>query len=450
LAVPKGWTPVARFAGAWLERQLMLRVLLPALVLLTFVIGTPRSVHAQPAIRVVSDAAVENRFPESLTFAIEIASESEIREARLRYTFIPDGRAVTAKAEFDTGKQVRATYVLRSGTSQLYVPPGKSIRYAWEITDSAGNELKTEEKETAFSDNRFRWQQVTDGVVQINYYNGTQRDAEVMAQVATETITKAGALMGAKFDFPIKVWAYASQKDFQIALAHSSVSSDPGVLGQAHAPDTFIMVVDRLSSPSALDTMRHELTHLVTARALQGGPFKDLYPSWLNEGTSVYFQVSPNDVGYVDALEDAIEEDKVVPVRLLTSLQRARDVGLFYGQSYGMVKYLIETHGAEKFGRLIAEFKQLGNEDQTFQKVYGFDRNGLYQEWRKSVGLPAEQGARSGQNDNPQASTSSAKGTSGQTIAIAVGASVALLLLLGGAVAGGLVLARRMQPADED
>lgn len=428
----------------------MLKAILPVLGVILLLAGTPRALHAQSAIRVVKETSVENAFPDSLTFAIEVASDSEIKEARLRYTFIPDGRAVTAKADFDAGKQTRATYVLRSGTSQLYVPPGKAIRYSWEITDAAGNELKTEEKETAFSDNRFRWQQAIDGVVQINYYRGAQRDAEVMAQVANETITKADKLMGAQFDFPIKVWAYASQKDFQIALAHSSVTSDPGVLGQAHAPDTFIMVVDRLSSPSALDTMRHELTHLVTARALQGGPFKDLYPSWLNEGTSVYFQVSPNDVGYVDALEKAIEKDQVVPVRLLTSLQRARDVGLFYGQSYGMVKFLIDTYGEEKFSKLIAEFKQIGNEDQTYQKVYGFDRDGLYQAWRKSVGLPAEQGAKSNQGDDAQAGKPAPKGTDGQTIALVAGASVALVLLLGGAVAGGLLLARRMQPADED
>jgi hypothetical protein len=210
------------------------------------------------------------------------------------------------------------------------------------------------------------------------------------------------------------------------------------------------MVVDRLSSPSALDTMRHELTHLVTARALQGGPFKDLYPSWLNEGMSVYLQVSPNDVGYVDALEKAIATDTVVPIRQLTSLQRARDVGLFYGQSYALVKYLIETYGEEKFARFMAEFKQIGNEDQTFQKVYGFDRDGLYREWRKSVGLPEEQRGRSGGDARPQAAPVRERGTDSTTIAFIVGAAIGFLILLGGAVVGGVLLARRMQPANEE
>jgi hypothetical protein len=421
-----------------------------AALFVAVLMAVPRpAVRAASGIRIVTEPSVENRFPESLVFAIEVESDTEIKEARLRFTFMPDNRPATARAEFEPGTHARATFILRSGTSQLYIPPGKAIRYSWEVTDAAGTELKTEERETSFADNRFRWQQVVDGIVQVNYYRGTQRDAEVMAQIAHETIDKAGKLMGTTFDFPIKIWAYANQRDFQIALSHASVTSDPGVLGQAHAPDTFIMVVDRLSSPSALDTMRHELTHLVTARAVEGGPFKGLYPAWLNEGTSVFLQVSPNDVGYVDALESAIRKDSVVPIRSLTGLQRTRDVGLFYGQSYALVKYLVETYGEEKFAHMITEFKQIGNEDQTFQKVYGMDRDGLYRKWRESVGLKAEPSARTGQ-DRDQPSAAAEQGTDSTTIALAIGITAAFVLLLGGAVAGGLVLARKAQPRDHE
>ena len=414
-----------------------------AAMLAMLIIGAPPPPAAAAGIRVIVEPAVENRFPESLVFAIEVESEAEIREIRLRYSFIPDNRPATAQPEFEPGTRVRATFTLRSGTRQLYMPPGKAIRYSWELRDTAGNELRTEERETTFADTRFKWEQVTDGIINLNYYRATRRDAEVMAQVANETVTKAAALMGTRLDFPIKIWAYASPRNFQIAVAHSSVTSDPGVLGQAHGPDAFIMVVDRLSSPTALDTARHELTHLATAQALRGGPFKDLYPSWLNEGTSVYMQVSPNDVGYIDALEEAIEEDKLISLRLLTSGTRARDVGLFYGQSYAMVKYLIETYGQEKFAQMIAEFKTNGSEDQTFKRVYGLDRDELYAEWRKSVGLKPTAADTGKAPDADQSRGSQSGGTDSTTIALAVGGTLALVLLAAAAVAGGLILSRR-------
>jgi hypothetical protein len=411
------------------------------LLCLLILVLAPRA-RASAGIRVLGEPGVENKFPDGLVFTLEAESEAEIREIRLRYRFIPDNLPATAQPEFERGARISATFNLRSGTRQIYIPPGKTIRYSWEITDTAGNEIKTEEKETTFADPRFDWQMVNDGIVNLYYYRQNQRDAEVMAQVANETITKAAALMGAKFDFPIKMWAYANATDFQIALAHSSVTHDPNVLGQAHDPDTFIMVVDRLSSPTALDTARHELAHLVTANALRGGPFKDLYPAWLNEGTSVYLQVSPNDVGYIDALEDAIENDKTLPLRSLTSGTRARDIGLFYGQSYGLVKYLVQTFGDAKFAQMIAEFKKNGDLDQTFKAVYGFDRDGLYREWRKSVGLPENQAAGGGgQQQSPARSGQQSDDSS--TIVLAIGGTVALLLLAAAAVAGGLLLARR-------
>lgn len=396
--------------------------------------------------RLIGEPAVENQFPDALLFSLEVESDAPIRDIRLRYTFVPDNRPASAQADFEPGVRVKATFALRSGTSRLYIPPGKTVRYFWEVRDNAGGELRTEERETAFDDKRFKWQQVTDGNVNLFYYRGSPRDAEIMVHVANETIVNASKLMGTAFDFPIKMWVYANQRDFQIALAHSSVTSDPGVLGQAHSPDTFIMVADRMGSPTALDTVRHELAHLVTNQALQGGPFKDLYPAWLNEGTSVYMQSSPNDVGYVDSLDEAVRNDSVVPIRFLTAGSRARDVGLFYGQSYALVKFLIDRFGADNFARMIAEFKVNGNEDQTFRKVYGMDRDGIYREWRTSVGLPAEQGS------GPSAGRPQAGGPGGATgggggsaVALAVGGTVILTLLTAAAVLGGLLLARRAQ-----
>ncbi len=425
---------------------MFVRVTMLLAVVAGALLGPAGQTQATTGIRVLGEAAVENQFPDALVFRLEAESDAEITDVRLRFMFIPDNLPATARPEFDKGTRISATYTMRSGTRQLYIPPGKTLRYSWELRDAAGGELRTEERETTFADTRFPWEQVSDGNVTVYWYRGGRRDAEVMAQVARETIDAAAGLMGARLDFPIKVWAYASQRDFQIALAHSSVTHDPNVLGQAHDPDTFIMVVDRLSSPTALDTARHELVHLVTAAALRGGPFKELYPAWLNEGTSVYLQVSPNDVGYIDALEAAVRDDKVIPVRLLTSGTRARDIGLFYGESYSLVKYLIDTYGRPKFAQMMAEFKVNGDVDSTFEKVFGVNRDQLDRDWRKSVGLaPERAGGSAPEAEQARPATSDA----GSTTAILIGAaSVMMVLLLGAAVGGGLLLARRMQHHD--
>ena len=426
-----------------MDRTLPIRRILVALALLAPALLLARPAAAE-SIRVVGEPAEENRFPEGIVFTVEAESAAEITEVRFRYTFLPENRSSSAGAEFERGTRVRASYTLRSGSSSRYIPPGKSLRYSWEIRDAAGNELTIPAKETSFADPRFQWQTVRDGTITVNYYVGGQRDAEVMALVARETVEKAARLLGTTVDFPIKIWAYASRRDFQIALAHESVSSDPGVLGQAHEPDTFIMVVDRLSSPSALDTARHELTHLVTARALSRGPYQELYPSWLNEGTSVYLQVSPNDVGYVDALEKAIKEDTVVPLKSLTAGTRNRNVGLFYGEGYAIVKFLVDTYGPEKFAQMIAAFNRTGQIDEAFRDAFGADQTGIYERWRESVGLKAEQSRPDTQTGDAPAQAASS--SSNEVLLAAVG-TILLLGLLAVAIVAGLLLARRARSA---
>jgi hypothetical protein len=418
-----------------------------AVALTTFVLAvlTIWPAAAQSPVRLVGEPAEQNQFPEGITFSLEAESNARITDVRLRYTFLPENRSSTATATFDPGTRIRATYQLRSGTSGLYLPPGKQIRYSWEIRDVDGNELIVPAKVTTFADTRFPWQSATDGNVTVNYYVGDQRDAEVMALVARETIDKASALMGTALNFPIQIWAYASQRDFQIAVAHESVTSNPGILGQAHEPDIFIMVVDRLSSPSALDTARHELTHLVTARAVSEGPYQSLYPSWLNEGTSVYLQVSPNDVGYVDSLDQAIKTDKVIPLKSLTAGTRSRNVGLFYGQGYSVVKYLVDTYGQAQFAAMIDAFNRTGVLDDAFTEAFRADVNEVYRNWRQSVGLPADPIVADQPADAPAAAAS--ESSSDNTTLLAVVGTALLFMLLAVAVAAGVLLARRARSA---
>jgi hypothetical protein len=416
-----------------------------ALTTLVLTVLTIWPAAAQTPIRLAGEPAEQNEFPVGITFSLEAESSARITDVRLRYTFLPENRSSTATATFDPGTRIRATYQLRSGTSGLYLPPGKQIRYSWEIRDADGNELIIPAKETTFADTRFPWQSVTDGHITVNYYVGDQRDAEVMALVARETIDKASALMGTTLNFPIQIWAYASQRDFQIAVAHESVTSNPGILGQAHEPDIFIMVVDRLSSPSALDTARHELTHLVTARAVSEGPYQSLYPSWLNEGTSVYLQVSPNDVGYVDSLDQAIRDDKVIPLKSLTAGTRSRNVGLFYGEGYSVVKYLVDTYGQEQFAAMIDAFNRTGVLDDAFTEAFRADVNAVYRNWRQSVGLPADAAVADQPADAP--ATAALESSSDNTVLLAVVGTALLFMLLGVAVAAGVLLARRARSA---
>jgi hypothetical protein len=128
---------------------------------------------------------------------------------------------------------------------------------------------------------------------------------------------------------------------------------------------------------------------------------------------------------------------------LLTPGTRSRNIGLFYGQGYSVVKYLVETYGPEKFAQMIAVFNRTGQIDVAFQEAFGADQTGIYRQWREKVGLTPDQSPPQTAPDGAPAAAPS----SDATIVLIAAASVLLMLLLGAAIAGGLLLARRARSA---
>src|SRR3990172_7464166 len=227
---------------------------------------------------------------------------------------------------------------------------------------------------------------------------------------------------------------------------HSEATDEEAVttLGTRVATDTVLMLGN-----DDLGTLKHELTHVVTAQAGES-PFGTM-PWWLDEGTAVYGQGDPG--GFADAAEAAIRRGNVFSVRQITSGQGDPDkVNLAYGQSWSIVKYLNETYGPEKFAQLFAEIKGGKRIDDALEAVYGFDQDGLDNEWRAANGLPpretpeptedAQPNATDGPSDHQDEPQSDDGGGTSTVVLIAL--AVGLVVLAGAVAAAGWAVARRL------
>jgi len=103
---------------------------------------------------------------------------------------------------------------------------------------------------------------------------GSDADAQNLLTIGRTAIDKSSQLEGTQVSFPIKLFAYASSQDFLPAAQKESKATDPGLLGQANGPDIVLFWAPSLQG-EAEDTVRHELTHLVTGEEVKGG-FSDL------------------------------------------------------------------------------------------------------------------------------------------------------------------------------
>jgi hypothetical protein len=403
----------------------------------------PNPLAAQ-SVPTIADGGVTNTFPDGMRFSVSAESDSPIEEIKLRYKILPDGTAAIARPEFDPAASVATTLDL--GGDDLYLPPGTVIEYHWEATDAQGDEARTETVSFFYDDVRFQWTPLESNGVTVYYYSGSEGEAQEMLETSGETIQSMSQLLGTEIDFPVKVWIYENVDDMRPALQPRSETYEASVItaGVRVATDTVLVLGN-----ASFDTLRHELTHVVTAEAGES-PFGTL-PAWLDEGTAVFGQGDPG--GFGDAVEQAIDRGNVLTVRQITSSPgEPSAVNLFYGQSWSVVSYLNDTYGPEKFAQLFAEIKGGKRIDDALEAVYGFDQDGLDNEWRAAHGLaprdtpePTED-AQPGATDAPSDSQGEPQSEDGggTSAVVIIALTVGLIVLAGAVGIAGWAVARRL------
>ncbi|MDE3095401.1 MAG: hypothetical protein KGK07_05285, partial [Chloroflexota bacterium] len=354
-----------------------------ALLALLALLAPPRLAARaqQPPIVVQSDQA-ENDFPAGVTFRLSFTAPSPPKEVRVNYTLAPDGTAATAVAQCSGTATVSCSYGLASGNG-IVIIPGAHITYHWEISDTGGDHLTTQDKLYVHQDTRFTFKTLTQGNVTLYYHAGALSEARAVLDAAVQTIRSVGALEQTQVTFPVKVFLYQTAQEMQPAIAPGSINPGVTILGEVVYSDTAMVSAD----VDTLDITRHEVAHIVTGQATKG-PYG--LPAWINEGISVHAQQHML-AGQRDALDAAIRADRPLSITQLSSSLAGSSpdtVNLFYGEAGAIVKHLIDAHGAAKFAELLRTFKDGSTPDDAFRKVYGFDQLGLENEWRQSVGLP--------------------------------------------------------------
>ena len=416
-------------------KALLLWVWAPALIVVLGFALLPANTGAQSG-PTVTDGGVENTFPDGMTFRMNAQSAAPIEEIRFRYEVLPDGTSANEVPDFEPGESVNVEVSLAG--DEFYLPPGVVIEYYWDVTDADGETTETEVQSFFYDDVRFDWEAVEGGGVTFYHYSGDADAAGEMHAAAVEIIEQMSGLLQTDIPFPVQVWLYASKEDMRPALRDRSEAYESRITTAGVRASTNTVLV--LALGDSIETMRHELTHVVTAEA--GESALGTMPSWLDEGTAVYGESGPG--GFGDAIEQAIDRGNVLSVREISAYPGdPNKVNLFYGESWSIVKYLVGTYGEDDFAQLFAEIKGGKRIDSALEAVYGFDQDGLDAEWRDANGLPPRETPEpTAEDQRPR--TDAADNGGGTSTGPIVGVAVAILALAALVGVGGVLLGRRL------
>ena len=407
-------------------------IIIAAFLLLT---GAVWTANAQSSVE-LRDSNARSDFPNGLLFNMTVEAAAGLDEVRLIYELAPDGVRATAVPSCTEGRIASCRFEL-GGNARTLLIPGAEVTYFWRIT-SGGVTTDTDPQLVVYEDTRFDWQTVTEGNLTVWYYSGDEDEARAVLAAGREALDGIGALLRTTVDFPVKIYYYDTASDMQEAIISNS---GEGVItrGEVVYSDTAMVSADSVAG----DITRHEITHIVVRQAIDG-PFG--LPDWLNEGTAVYAQIQPLG-GQQSALDLALQSGQVISVRSLSSATSgaiASRVSLFYGQSFALVDFLIETYGEQKFADLFAAFKEGDTTAGALEQVYGFDQDGLENEWRASVGLPPRSVPTQPTDAENVAPTTAPDPELGSDAGDGGGVSgilIAVIVAMTAVVAGGIVLA---------
>jgi hypothetical protein len=354
----------------------LLLVLLAFCLILGFALPAPAD--AQAALAVVKSTA-EVKYPLQVNFSVSAKSDANVTDIRLRYTVDQDSFAdVTSETylSFAPATAVNAQWTMdmkRIGG----LPPGTTIRYWWVVRDASGARIETPPSRIDFEDNRYSWQNLSEGLVTLYWYTGGTAFAKEVMAAAQEALTRLGGDTGAQLKKPVKIYVYGSNQDLLGALIFpyewtgAVTYSQYGKIAIGLAPSNLVWGKRAIS---------HELCHLVIHQ-VTFNPYNDL-PRWLDEGLAVYNE-GLFDVSFSTALKRAVDSGNLISVRSLASpfSANADQASLSYAQSYSFVSYLISTYGQSKMLELLNIFSRGSTYDNALLAEYGFDSDGLNSRW---------------------------------------------------------------------
>jgi len=356
---------------------------------------SPTAFAASDPITVISQRDIIH-FPNYIDFNISAKDTSGvITRVTLAITFTVPGyvnRSYYQTVPVDHPAHTVALQWRQKTTGNNFYPPGTLVNYNWRLQDNSGHVHDDVTQNFKTIDSRFRWQRLSQGMLQVNWYNRTQNFGQFMLEKASTSITHISTVLGGGLLHPIDLWVYQTDDDFHGSLPPNSYE---WVGGEAFPSLREASIVVAGNSDDTLRRdMPHELTHLVFHQLIEQGIE---VPTWFDEGLAVYNQFY-HEPGMSARLQEALDTHSLLRLDDITQgfPANADQAYLAYAQSWNLVAFMYSTFGLVKMGALI---KELNNPHTDFigdlQTYLGENELRLENQWHihlhQSPTLPADQ-----------------------------------------------------------
>lgn len=329
-------------------------------------------------IEIVQNDAQVN-FPSEIRFQLRAESPDTIAKVSLEYQ-VDDSRVVNQGVPaYSPGSSVTAIYAWRVSGVLL---PGSEVRYQWVVETTTGRRLVTPIQDVAFSDTRFPWRERSAGNVLVQTYVAERTSSDTLVQLTTETLGRIEREFGLTLEKPLRIFGYATQEHYLSAMAQT-VAGQPAITVGTDR----IIIFTGLAQPMLQQVLRREV-----AQALFRQRTRNAYtepPLWLTEGFAQY--ISPEEQlltqNNMQALRQLAQSKQLLSLRSISGSfpTTQRENALARVESYSVVRYIVEQHGAQKLRVLLLAIKEGNAADDGLKQALGLTMDQLEGKWKDAV-----------------------------------------------------------------
>jgi hypothetical protein len=328
-----------------------------------------------------SDSSATASFPTGMQFALQGTTDGTVASIDLVYTEANLDTLELVSADFtQNGDAIEAT--ADADFTINFLPVGIDLTYHWVVTFDDDSVFETEAQVAPWIDDRFDWQLAEGDGVQIYSYGRSQDFIDLMVGVSSKAVADMIALYQPEKTFPIRIWAYASGKDYAGTLA---TNSQEWSAGSAY-PDLQVIqaVIPKNSESEVKRVLPHEVSHQVLHMATMN-PFNSP-ATWIDEGLAVHAQVGGTE-DYDNIVSDAIDNDEILSLRSLISAfpYDASQARLAYAQSYSAVGFIKNQWGDEGIQAIVLAYRDGNSHEDVIETALGMTMDELQDAWLASL-----------------------------------------------------------------
>lgn len=340
--------------------------------------------NAQPA-KGQSGVVLENvgasvRFGEGITFTATIKAPIQIQQTSI--VIFDEVQGLTHIQPIAIREDGTTEYIF--DTTQNILRPFTILRWSYQIALADGNTFQSETYFIRYDDDRFPWQKLEAGSIQVNWYNGDANFGQSALNAAQSGMGSISEVMPLDLTQQVEIFIYANATDLRGTLYPES---SEWVAGHANSvPGVVMVIIEPGSNQSIFMEQRipHELMHVMLYRRVGGG-YNNL-PAWLREGTATLAEINPNP-DYDVVLTSAGVTDTLIPIRdLCVSFSPNPDAAfLSYAEARSFTDYLHDTYGSQNLLNLALIYADGVDCERGTESAYGISLSKLEMDWRRSA-----------------------------------------------------------------